>query len=65
MGYNGARRINNKSSKSSRYAGRKRRQNFLRSKVRQGEMLDKKIKSIAIEKILRQEFNKEVNGQDK
>ncbi len=58
-----ARRINNNTPKSTKYADKKRSIKYRRSKIRHGQMLDKKIKSNAIEKILQQEFNKEVNGQ--
>ena len=58
------RMLNNRTPKSIRYRNKKRSEKYLRSKSSR-KMVDRKVKSNAIEKILRQEFNKEVNGQDK
>ncbi len=56
MGYNSIRRINNKTSMKKRT----RSKNYRRSKLDFGSSVDKKIKSDAIEKILRQEFVREI-----
>ena len=58
------RMLNNKTPKSIRYRNKKRSEKFLRSKSSR-KMVDRKIKSDAIEKILQQEFEKEVSNETK
>ena len=55
------RMLNNRTPKSIRYRNKKRSEKFLRSKSSR-KMVDRKIKSNAIEKILQQEFEKEVKS---
>jgi len=58
------RMLNNKTPKSIRYRNKKRSEKFLRSKSSR-KMVDRKVKSNAIEKILQQEFEKEVSNETK
>ena len=61
MGYNSIRRINNKTSTKKR----RQTKNYRRANLDLGSSVDKKVKSDAIEKILRQEFVKEVEEANK
>ena len=58
------RMLNNRTPKSIRYRNKKRSEKYLRSKSSR-KMVDRKVKSNAIEKILRQEFEKEVSNETK
>ncbi len=58
------RMLNNRTPKSIRYRNKKRSEKYLRSKSSR-KMVDRKIKSDAIEKILQQEFEKEVSNETK